>query len=176
MSTETQAPGSSGERVVPEKDLLAVKAGREKAEEQLKDAIEVHKGEVAAYESKIAEARQKMLQAEARASSLEEEVQRSAGSVTELAEAKKELAAAKESSKNLTGKILDYRRAAIVATYRIPADSIADKTLEELNLYEEALKSVLPTKGVGNYAVGGGSGATVPGGSPRDLARQAYSK
>ena len=45
-----------------------------------------------------------------------------------------------------------------------------DKTLEQLDLYEEALKAVIATKSVGNYAIGGGQGGPAPE-NPLDRAK-----
>lgn len=144
--------------MVPEKDLLAVKASKEKVEKQAIEAQTSHAAEIEASKVSKEEVRQQLLQTEASVSSLEEAAQKSAGSTEELAAVKQKLEAAEASSAELSGKVLEYRRSTIVAAYNVPADTIADKTIEQLDNYEEALKAVMTTKGLGNYAVGGGGG------------------
>ena len=89
-----------------------------------------------------------------------------------MKDVKQKLADAEKSVGNLNTKVLDSRRQTMVATYNIPTESIAEKTLEQLDSYEEALKAVMATKGIGNYAVGGGGGGAATTESPLDRAHR----
>jgi len=171
-------------RFAKESDLLAVKGSAEtikaKAEEVTKAAEEAQKANKDAIETantNLETSRQDVLKAEAKVSNLEDKVKEGAGSAEELAQAKTDLEAAKKSGVELTTKALEYRRMVIVSTYGIPADTVGEKTMEELDHYEEALKAVIATKGLGNFAAGGGGGgsaADLAGKSPLTLARQGY--
>jgi len=175
QSSDTQKSDDTTTTTPPqitEKDMMAVKGKLEKAEKQLTDAKSSHKTETEAAESKFNETYQKMLQAEAKVTSLEEQITQSGNSAEELKDVKRKLADAEKSVEGLTSKVLDSRRQTIVATYNIPAESIAEKTMEQLDNYEEALKSVTAAKGVGNYAVGGGGGGAATPESPLDRANR----
>ena len=84
----------------------------------------------------------------------------------EAAKVKQELEASKASIVTLTaeaGKALELKRANLVLQYGIVPDTIKEKNMTELDSFEEALKAVSTAKGgVGNYALGGGSGDAAP--------------
>jgi len=125
---------------------------------------------------KANEAHQRALEAEAKAERLEAELQQSGKSAEELAEIKTKLETAVASNAELETKTLDARKAFIVTTYKISPEAIKEKTLSELDNFEEALKAVT-TGGSGNYATGGGgSSVDLQGLSPMELARRAYDK
>jgi len=157
---------------ITEKDMMAVKSKLEKAENQLKVASTEHKTALAELDTKYNDTYQKLLQAEAKTTSLEEQITQSGNSAEELKDAKQKLADAEKSVTDLTTKVLGSRKQAMVATYNIPAESIAEKNEEQLGNYEEALKAVIATKGVGNYAVGGGGGGAATPEQPLDRARR----
>jgi len=160
-------------RYALESDLLAVKGSAETAEKTYKEAQKAHETEVSKANENLATSDQKRLQAEAKIESLEEQLKQ--GGVTskdDLEKAQAELETARKSGEELTKKTLDSRRQLMVATYGIPADSIAEKTLDELGNYEEALKAVLATKGAGNFAIGGGGGGAPTPEAPLDIAKK----
>lgn len=171
-------------RYAKEADLLAIKGSSEAAKEAAETAAkaatesqEAHKAEIETANTNLETTRQQVLQAEAKVTSLEAKVKEGAGSAEELAKVKQDLETAKKDGEGLTTKALDYRKQIIVATFGIPADSVKDKTMEQLDNYEEALKAVIATKGIGNYAIGGGAGGgDLSGKSPMELARLAYSQ
>lgn len=160
------------EKMIPERDLIAVKEG---AKKELKDVRTAHKAELDSASTNLSETQQKLLQAEASVEKLEETAKQSSGSAEELEKVKTELVTAQKRSEELGTKALEYRRSIIVATYSIPADTIKDKTAEELDQFESALKAVSAAKGVGNYAVGGGGGASAPE-SPMERAKRALAE
>lgn len=156
-------------RYAKESDLLAVKGSAEdiktKAAEVTKSAEEAqkaNKAEIETANASLGTSRQDLLKAEVKITTLEEQVKEGAGSTEELAKAKAELETAKTSGAELTAKTLEYRRQIIVSTYGIPADTVKEKSMEELDHYEEALKAVIATKGIGNFATGGGTGGSTP--------------
>jgi len=156
-------------RYAKESDLLAVKGSAEAAEknaklsqEEISKALEASKAEAATANTQFAETNQKLLQAEAQAQTLKEEVEKNAGSAVELATAKKALEDANKSVEELNTKALEYRKNIIVATFGVSADTVKDKTMEQLDYFEEALKAVATTKGVGNLALGGGGTGATP--------------
>lgn len=166
--------GSEGNEVryAKEADLLAVKGSAEAATKAAKEAQEAVKAEIETANTNLESTRQEKLQAEAKISSLEEKVSAGAGSTDELANVKQELEAAKKSGEELTNKALEYRKQIVVSTFGIPADTVKDKTMEQLDYYEEALKAVVAAKGIGNYAVGGGGGVGAAPLTPLDRAKQ----
>lgn len=97
----------------------------------------------------------------------------------ELSRIKGELETAKGSLATLTaqaGKALEYRRELIARTYGVTPDTIKDKTMAELDSFEEALQTVAKMKGgPGPYALGAQGGQTgLEGKTPMQLAQQAY--
>lgn len=166
-------------RYAKESDLLAVKGSREAADARVKEIetssqaeAEARKAELTTANTNLDTARQQLLQAEAKAEELGKKVGEGAGSAEELAKVKQELETAVKSGEGLNTKVLEYRRQIMVATYGIPADSVKDKTLEQLDSYEEALKAVLATKGLGNFAAGGGAGGGATPERPLDRAKR----
>ena len=168
---------SSGEttRFVKEADLLSIKGSKESVERAAKEAESSRDRAIAEANSKVEVEHQRALQAEARVSSLEEQVTQGGGNAAELVKAKADLEAAKKSSEALGIKHLELRRNVITATFGVPKETVANKDLAALEVYEEALKAVLGEKRAGNFAFGGGGGAqSLQGKSPLDLARDAY--
>ena len=165
-------------RYVKEADLLAVKGSRESIEKAVKEAESARDAATKAADDRVESERQKVLQAEARVSSLEEQIKQGGASAEELATAKQALEAAKKSGEDLGNKFLELRRNVLIATYNVPKETVESKNLSELDLFEDALKAVLGTKGLGNYAVGGGGGGAnvLQGKSPMELAQMAYSQ
>jgi len=159
-------------RYAKEADLLAVKGSSQAAKERAETAEAAskaaeessskHKEEIKTANKSLDETHQKQLEAEAKVDKLEEQVKAGVGSKEELDKVKTELEAAKTSGEGLTNKALDYRRQIIAATYGIPVDTLGEKTMEQLDFYEEALKAVIATKAAGNFAVGGGGGGGTP--------------
>ena len=163
-------------RYVKESDLLAIKEGRKSKEDVAKEVESAKTAAIAEANTKIEAEHQKALQAEARVSSLEEEIAEGGVNSAELVKAKAELEAAKKSSETLGNKHLELRRSVIIATYGVPKETVASKDLAALDLYEEALKAVIGDKKLGNFAIGGGGGASaLQGKKPMELAIEAYS-
>jgi hypothetical protein len=158
------APPSA--KMVPESDLLAVKAGKEGLEKKLTE-VET------ALKTKVSDTENKLFTAEAKIKQLEDQLKNVNLTSTELAAVKAKLEVAEKSVTTTTSLLLDYKRQSIAAKYNIPADTLKDKTADQLSLFEEALKAVVGSKGAslgtGGYAVGtaGAGGAAKESNSDR---------
>lgn len=153
-----------GKKFVAESDLIAAKKS---LEGQMEQQQTVHEAAIDKARLESSEAQQQIAQLNAKIT--ENEQARQAGAVTDedAAKVKQELETAKSSIVTLTaeaGKALELRRANLVLQYGVTPDTIKEKTMVELDSFEEALKAVSTARGggVGNYAVGGGVGAPAP--------------
>lgn len=175
---ETLTPkpdGQSGEskpteKMVPESDLLTVKAGKEGLEKKLKESEAVNK-------TALEDAQQKLLQSEASIEKLKEEYGNSSASTKELVDTKQQLETAQKRGEELSTKVLELRKDTIMSAFKVPAELVDGKTPEQLDILEEALKAIAANKGIGNYAAGGsGGGSDLTGMSPLALAREGYAR
>ena len=154
-----------GKKYVAESHLLAAKnslEGKLTQQQTAHDtAIDAAKLDTSAAQKTIAELNAKALV-------VEEARKTGAVSDTEAASIKQELETAKSSIVTLTadaGKALELKRANLVLQYGVASDTIKEKDMTQLDSFEEALKAVSTAKGgggVGNYAIGGGSGDAAP--------------
>jgi len=161
-------------KLVPEKDLLAMKAAKEGLEQKLKEAeVKLEESEKAHGKS-LNEVTSKLYATEASVKKLEEQAAESAKSVKDLAEVKAKLEVTEKKAGEHSAKLLDARKRLVVSQFNIPADTLKDKSLEQLDLYEEALKAVTATKGVGNYAAGGGAGSGAAEAKAREKIRSGF--
>jgi len=167
--------GETTTRYTKESDLLTIKASRTELEKKLKDEAASHLAALEAASTTVEAHRQKVLQAEARITGLEEQL-KLGGSKDELDKVKQELAAAKKVGEELGNKALGYRRAILVTAYGIPAATVENKSIEELDRFEEALKAVGGVKNLGNYAAGGGAGGAAAQVSARETIRGGFDK
>ena len=153
-----------GKKFVAESDLIAAKGSLEGKLTQQQTAHEA-----AIDAAKLAESAAQQTIATLNAKLQENEEARKSGAVTDEAAAsvKQELEASKASIAALTvdaARALELRRANLVLQYGVAADTIKDKDMTALDSFEEALKAVSTARGggVGNYALGGGSGDAAP--------------
>lgn len=158
-SMET-AENQSQPRMVPESDLLAVKAGKEGLERKLSEA-----------ETKLSTLQNQSFVAEARAKALEERLAQMEPTAKELEALKPQLSAAQKRSEELQSRALEYRKRVLAGQYGVAVDSLKDRTMEQLDAVEEALKLV-GARGGGGYAAGGGSGGGSAPETPVERARR----
>ena len=152
--------GDKEARFAKEADLLAVKGGLTAAENKLKDSEASWNTKESDYKSQLSQYTDAKLAAEARAKNAEDKVASLNTIQGELTKVKQDLATAKTAGEALTGRALEYRRKLIVSSFSIPEDTVKDKTMEQLDFYEEALKAVGKAKGAGNFVASpGGTGA-----------------
>lgn len=174
----TVGDGDKATRYVKETDLLAIKGSKETLQEKL-NLTEAEKTTAAqaqvAAETKVSEATNAKTQAEAKVESLTEEIKKHTGTTEELTRLQTELATAQEAGKSSATELLELRRTFIINTYKVPPETVKEKSLDQLKLFEEALKAVVGGAG-GNYAFGGGGGGSqsLEGKSPMELAQMAY--
>lgn len=149
-----------GKAFVAESDLIAAKKGLEgklDAQQKAHDlAVDAAKLEVSTAQQEVATLNAKIM---------ETEEARKTGAVSDedAAKVKQDLEASIASIEKLTASTLEYRRALMVLRYGVAEDTIKDKTIPELDAFEEALKAVATAKGgAGPYAIGGGTGEAAP--------------
>ena len=164
-------------RYAKESDLLTIKGSRDDLQVKLAAAEAARGTATTEADTKIAEANQQKLQAEAKAESLTEEIKKHTGTAEELVSLKAQLATAQQSGEEQGNKLLELRRTFITNTYKVPPATVAEKTLTQLDVFEEALKAVGAGTG-GNYAFGGAGGGAnaLEGKSPLELAKMFYTK
>ena len=160
-----------GKKTVYESDLLAAKHS---LESKLETAQSVHEQAIDNAKLELSKALQQV--AELNAKTTEAQQARESGATVDVARIEQELAAAKSSVETLkadAASALEYRKEMMIVKYSIPADSLKDKTMTQLDSFEEALKALATSRGSGPgpYAVGGGGGTATPM-TPMDRARQ----
>lgn len=153
-STTVVDPASTV-KMVPESDVIAVKEG---AKRELEGVRTAHTAEMNIAKTDLSTTQNKLYLAEAHVTELEGKLTEHTNTAEEVARIKGELETAQGAVKGLEDKALEYRRSILVSTYGIPADTVNEKTMAQLDSYEEALKAVKVATGVGNYAIGGGGG------------------
>jgi chromosome segregation ATPase len=142
--------------MVPERDLLAVKAGADKAKAEYETSV-------SDYKQKLNDAQQELLKHKATTETLEatvKQLQESAIPKEKLDALTKERDDARSSVETFKNKTLELRRHNIVLKHKIPLDKVATKSLEELDMFEEALGAV--SGNGGNYVGSTTTGGVVP--------------
>ena len=167
VTPEIPAVSTPEPRMVKESDLLVIKNQKEGLEHRLQETESTHK-------SQVDKALQAQYASEAKVKTLEERLASISPLADEHPKIKLQLETAQKSSEGLSKKVLEYRMKLIATEYKIPVDTLANKTLEQLDLYEEALKAVGGTR-TGNFAVGGSGGSAAPE-SPTDRAKRTISE
>jgi hypothetical protein len=152
--------GDKEVRFVKEADLLTVKGGADASERKLKDSETNWNTKESDYKSQLSQHTDAKLAAEARAKNAEDKVTSFNTIQGDYTKVKQDLEAEKTKGVASLTKALEYRRQLVVSTFGIPVDTVKDKTMEQLDSYEEALKAVSKAKGAGNYVASpGGAGA-----------------
>jgi hypothetical protein len=145
-------------KMVPESDLLAVKSGKESLEKRLSEVETT-------YKTKLSDTETKLYSTEAKVKQLEEQLSQANLTVSQAAVLKQQLDAATKKTEELTGKSLEYRRRIVASTYNVPVETVNNKSMEQLDYYEEALKALQGSRGNsagGGYAGGGTGGGAAP--------------
>ncbi len=152
-----------GKAFVAESHLIAAKHSLEVKMEQ---AQTVHNTAIDAARLEQSAAQTQIAQLNAKITENEQAIKSGTVSDVEAANVKQELEASKASIELLkvdSVKALEYRRALLVVQYGVAADTIKEKTVAQLDAFEEALKAVSTTRGsVGAYAIGGGGADAAP--------------
>ena len=152
-----------GKKMVAESDLIAAKKSLE-GQAELQQAAHVQAIDTAKIE--LSAEQQKSAKLNAELTTAKEARATGAISEEEFARIKGEAETAKGSLESANSKILELRVANIVSTSggAVTAEELANKTLEQLDSFEEAMKVVMAKKGggVGPYATAGGLGGAQP--------------
>lgn len=153
-----------GRKMVAESDLIATKKSLESAAEKAQAA---HNEAIDAAKLELSAAQQTVADLNAKHAASEQARQSGATTDEEVARIKQERDDALGKVVTLTvdaAKALELRRELLVMRYSIPADSLANKTMSELDSFEEAAKALSTSRGgsPGPYALGGGLGGAAP--------------
>lgn len=153
-----------GKKVVFEHELIAAKKG---LEQQVEDAQKVHNEAIDKAQVALSDTQQKLAASNAEVTKLTGEL----GKARESGATPEDVAKLKQDLEDAKGKVVEsqttnvtYRKRLIMASYPgVTEEQLNDKTPEQLDALEEALKAVAGSrKGPGPYAVGGGEGGTGP--------------
>lgn len=152
-----------GKKMVKESDLIAAKQSLEsaagKAQTAHNQAMDNIRLELSAAQQQVADLNAKLQKAQESAPGQ--------GATEEVARIKQERDSALTRVETLTteaGKALELKKSLLVALYPgVTAEQLANKTMQELDSYEEALKAITTARGgIGPYAKGGGLGQPIP--------------
>ncbi len=148
-----------GKEISYTSDLIAAKKS---LEQRLEEQQTVHNTAIDKSKVEISEAQQAVAAANAKVQTLEQASTTGAVSDEDAARSKQEIDAAKGSAEQAIAKALELRRQNIILKSggAVTAEQLADKTELQLDSFEEALKALAQSRGIGNYATGGtGAGA-----------------
>jgi chromosome segregation ATPase len=157
VPTAAITPTNTGtdSKLVPEKDLIAVKRGAEEKIKQYETQISQWEDK---YKQDISAKTDELLKANAAVSQLEKKISESSSFGSELEKVKTELAAAQESRKGLETKLMADRTKALTSL-GVPSEKMEGKTLDQLDLMLDALSSAGRTANQpSKYDKAGGSG------------------
>lgn len=150
-----------GKKVVHESDLIAAKKS---LEQKLEEQQSVHNEAIDKTKVEVSDALQQVAAANAKVQELTQASQSGAVSDEDAARSKQELDAAKGSAEQASAKALELRRQNIIlkSAGAVTAEQLTDKTELQLDSFEEALKALTQSRGIGNYAPGGTGGGAAP--------------
>ena len=153
-----------GKKMVAESDLIAAKRSLETAAEKAQtahsEAIDAKSLELSAAQTALADSNAKLTEAQeaqGKGATPDEEVAR-------IKQEREDALTKVETLSTDAGKALELKRALLVLQYSVSADSLVDKTMQQLDSFEEAAKALTTSRGggPGNYAIGGGAGGATP--------------
>lgn len=164
---EKQVMTVDGKKVVFESDLIAAKKS---LESQMESAQQVHNEAIDKAKTDLSESQTSLATANADVTRLTGELEQArksggASSEEDVPKLKQDLEAATSRADTATAATLDYRKKLIIATYpgQVTEEQLEDKTPEQLDAFEEALKALAVSRGgIGPYALGGDGGGAEP--------------
>ena len=149
-----------GKAYVSESDLIAAKRSLESKLEQQQKA---HESAIDIVKLESSSAQQQIAALNAKIQENEQARESGATSNDDAAKVKQELEGRISALEPEASKALEYRRALMVLKYGVAEDTIKDKSMPQLDAFEEALKAVATARGgIGPYATGGGTGDAAP--------------
>jgi len=166
MAYEHPMPDGTVIKVVPEADLLAVKHGAEKEMGEVKSQLQIAQEQLNAVTKHRDETHANLLQAQAAKEQLEEQIKEGVVTKAQAEELQTKLIAKEQLVGNLNTKLLDLKRVNVSTAYGVNMSTLQEKTMEQLESLEEALKLVgKPAKPATVDFAGGGGGTAVPVGA-----------
>lgn len=155
----TQNNTTTGEKMVPERDLIQAKRS---LEDQIKGLKESHAGIVDSLNSQVNSLTNEKTQLEAKVQTLEESAGSTQAASEEMEKLKTQLAEKEESIQKLHGVLVSTKTERLISM-GVPKDKLANRTIDELNLLEDALGSVASVRSGNGYVSGtSGSGGSEP--------------
>lgn len=150
-----------GRKVVYESDLIAAKKS---LEGQLTQQQTAHSLAIDTAKLEVSDAQKQIAQLNARLTETQQARETGAASDTDVARVRQELETAKSGLESASKQILELRRANIILASKgmVSAEQLKDKTLPQLDAFEEVLKTLAPRGSPGPYATGSGSGSAAP--------------
>ena len=136
---------NQGPKMVPENNLMAVKANLTRVEANLAEVLQ-----------KADSHYQSLLTEKASREAAEGKLVGFQSQLTELEDLKTQLTAAVASREQLESRLLDLRVKSLATEYDVAVDTLKGKKPEELDALEQALKLVGPKRGSGIDRGGGG--------------------
>jgi len=164
MAYDLTLPDGTTVKAVPESDLMAVKSGAEKDAAEHKEQLATLQTQVGELTTAKDEAHTALVEAQAAKSQLEERFKMGTATKTQVDELQTKLTTAEESVSTLNAAVLDLKKANIIAVHGVSLEILQDKTKEQLESLEEALKIVgsKATKPATVDVAGGGTGTPEP--------------
>jgi len=164
MAYDLTLPDGTTIKVVPESDLMAVKSGAEKYAGEHKEQLAGLQTQVTELTTAKDEAHTALVEAQAAKTQLEEQLKEGTVTKTQVDELQTKLTTAEGSVSTLKTAVLDLKKANIVAVHGVSLETLQDKTKEQLESLEEALKIVgsKATKPATVDVAGGGTGTPEP--------------
>lgn len=159
-----------GKAFVSEADLIGAKKS---LEGKLELAQTAHNQAIDQAKLELSESNKTIASLNVKLQEASKSVQTGAQSAEDIAKAKELEETLKKSIEAESSRALEYRKQLMTVQYNVPADTLKDKTMAQLDSLEEALKVVSANRGnnPGNYATGGGGGSVTTM-TPEERARQ----
>jgi len=166
MAYEHTLPDGTVIKVVPEADLMAVKTGAEREAGEVKSQLQIAKEQLDAVTRHRDETHGNLLQAQAAKEQLEEQIREGVATKAQMEELQTKLSVNEQVVGSLNSKLLDLKRVNVSIAYGVDASTLQEKTMEQLESLEEALKLVgRPARPATVDVAGGGGGTAVPVGA-----------
>ena len=165
-------------KMVPESDLIALKASHKTALEEIGTThtgeittlTEEHTGKVAGFQSQIKTGQDELSRQRATIGELEDRVNGNTSSADDIKALKVELKSATDSLKSSQETLATDLRTRLTGDFKIPEKALEGKTVSELTVIRDALAATRTPESK-NYTAGGGSGVDPPT-KPRDKIKQ----
>lgn len=163
MAYEHTLPDGSVIKVVPEADLMAVKTGAERDAGEAKSQLQIAKEQLDAVTKHRDETHSNLLQAQAAKEQLEEQIKEGVATKAQMEELQTKLSANEQVVGSLNTRLLDLKRVNVSTAYGVDVNTLQERTMEQLESLEEALKLVgKPARPATVDIAGGGGGTAVP--------------